>query len=45
MSMVVRHANPVVHSNNNLEKGEIDKDSFLVFIHQLSIIRNSFINN
>jgi hypothetical protein len=45
MSMVVRHANPVVPSNNNLEKGKIDKDSFLVFIHQLSIVRISFINN
>ena len=30
MSMVVRYANPVVPSNNNLEKGKIDKDSFLV---------------
>jgi hypothetical protein len=45
MSMVVRYANPVVPSNNNLEKGKIDIDSFLVFIHQLSIIRISFINN
>lgn len=35
MSMVVRYADPVVPSKNNLEKGKIDKDSFpgLLFIN------------